>query len=57
MNAVVEMNATSNAVLDRLTGIERNTGDASSQLATMQQRMRNIESAIDDINTKGLKVR
>ena len=57
MNAVVEMNATSNAVLDRLTGIERNTGDASSQLATMQQRVRNIESAIDDMNTKGIKVR
>lgn len=57
MQAVQEINTTSNAILDRLTGIERHTSDASSQLATMQQRVRNIESAIDDINTKGLKVR
>ena len=57
MTAVQEMNATSNAMLDRLTGIERNTNDTNNTLTSMQQRMRNIESAIDDMNTKGIKVR
>lgn len=57
MQAVQEMNATSTAMLDRLAGIERNTGDTSAQLATVERRVRNIETALDDITSKGIKVR
>lgn len=57
MQAVQEMNVTSTAMLDRLAGIERNTGDTSAQLATVERRVRNIETALDDITSKGIKVR
>lgn len=52
-----ELNSTSNQILMRVTGIERNTGDTNTKLDAMATRLRRIEDEVSDINTKGIKLK
>lgn len=52
-----ELNATSNQILARVTGIERNTDETNNKLDNMNSRVRRIESSIDEIQTKGITIK
>lgn len=60
VQGMADLNRTGNAILDHVAGIH---GDTSSMdrkldgLKNIEQRARRIENAIEDINTKGLKMR
>lgn len=54
---VIELNRTSNAMLVKLTAIESNTAKTNDKLDTMNANIRNIKSNVDDIQTKGLRLR
>ena len=52
-----ELNATSNQILARVTGIERNTDETNNKLDNMNSRIRRIESSVDEIQTKGIRIK
>lgn len=52
-----DLNRTSNAVLDKLTGIEKNTSDANDKLDRVDKNIKDIKNTVDDIDRKGLKLR
>ena len=52
-----ELNATSNQILARVTGIERNTDETNNKLDNMNSRIRRIESSVDEIQTKGIIIK
>lgn len=52
-----ELNGTASLILDRVTGIERNTDEANNKLDNMGNRVRNIENTIDDIQRNGIRIR
>lgn len=54
---VIELNRTGNAMLVKLTAIENNTAKTNDKLDTMNTHIRNIKSNVDDIQTKGLRLR
>lgn len=54
---VIELNRTSTAILDKLTGIEDNTSKTNDKLDDMTTHIKNIKSNVDDIQTKGIKIR
>lgn len=54
---VIELNRTGNAMLVKLTEIESNTQKTNDKLDTMNTNIRNIKSNVDDIQTKGIKIR
>ena len=54
---VIELNRTGNAMLVKLTAIESNTAKTNDKLDTMNANIRNIKSNVDDIQTKGLRLR
>lgn len=54
---VIELNRTGNAMLVKLTEIEANTQKTNDKLETMNANIRNIKSNVDDIQTKGIKIR
>ncbi len=56
VQGMAELNATSNAILDRLTGIERNTDSTNDKLDNVRSEMRRVRDGIEDINTKGVKL-
>ncbi len=55
-----DLNRTSNAILAHVAGIHDDTESMDKKLDSLEkieQRTRRIENAIEDINTKGLKLR
>lgn len=54
---VIELNRTSNAMLTKLTEIETNTQRTNDRLDTMNTNIRNIKSNVDEIQTKGIRIR
>ena len=52
-----DLNRTSNAVLDKLTGIEKNTSEANDKLDRVDKNIKDIKNTVDDIDRKGLKLR
>lgn len=52
-----ELNRTSSAILDKVTGIEKNTSEANIKLDTMGKSMNNIKNTIDDIFIRGIKLK
>lgn len=52
-----ELNATSNQILARVTGIERNTDETNNKLDNINSRIRRIESSVDEIQTKGIRIK
>ncbi|MCM1166760.1 MAG: tape measure protein [Ruminococcus sp.] len=57
VQGVNELNATANAMLERLTGIERNTGETAEKLDTVRDDMRKVKNAVEDIQTQGLRLK
>lgn len=52
-----ELNRTSTAILDKVSDIEKHTNETNAKLDTMNNRIRNVESTVDDIYTKGIKLK
>lgn len=52
-----DLNRTSNAVLDKLTGIEKNTSEANDKPDRVDKNIKDIKNTVDDIDRKGLKLR
>lgn len=57
VQGLTELNVTANTMLQRLTGIETNTGETNDKLDTMQAQIRQVRDGIDDLNTKGIKLK
>ncbi|EJX05264.1 protein containing Tape measure domain protein [gut metagenome] len=57
MQGVNELNATANAMLQRLTGIEDNTGEMNERLQKTNRELTTIKSTLEDIQNRGLKVK
>lgn len=52
-----ELNRTSSAILDKVTGIEKNTSEANTKLDTMSKSVKEIKDTVDDISTRGIKLK
>ena len=52
-----DLNRTGNAVLDKLTGIEKNTSETNDKLDKVDKNIKDIKNTVDDIDRKGLKLR
>ncbi len=57
VQGVTELNATSNQILARVTGIERNTDETNTKLDNMNTRIKRIEDSVDDIQRAGIKIK
>ena len=57
VQGMAELNATSNLILARVTGIERNTDETNNKLDNMNSRIRRIESSVDEIQTRGIIIK
>ena len=57
VQGVNELNATSNQILEKVTGIERHTSDASKKLDDIDKKIKGVKDSVDDINLKGIKLR
>lgn len=56
VQGVQELNATGNAILERLTGIEEHTQDSAESLADVRSQVRSMRNTLDDIQLKGIKI-
>lgn len=56
VQGVNELNATSNQILVRVTGIERNTDETNTKLDNLNNRIRRIENDVNDMQTRGIKI-
>lgn len=54
---MVELNRTSNAILEKVTDIEKHTSDANDKLDDMGKDIKKMKGSIDDISTKGIKLK
>ena len=54
---MVELNRTSNAILEKVTDIERHTSDANEKLDNMGKDIKKMKGSIEDISTKGIKLK
>lgn len=52
-----DLNRTGNAVLDKLTGIEKNTSDTNIKLDNMGKNVKDIKDTVDDISSRGIKIK
>ena len=57
VQGVNDLNATSNQILEKVTGIERNTSDMNRKLDDIDKKTKSIKDSVDDINMKGIKLR
>lgn len=57
VQGVSELNATANAMLDRLTGIEDNTGQTNEKLDTLDNRVKRVSDTLETIQTSGLRLK
>lgn len=57
VQSVAELNMTSNAMLKCLTGIEQYTGDTAEHVEEMRSDVRKMKNAVDDITTRGIKLK
>ena len=57
VQGLAELNNTSNLILMRVTGIERNTDAANAKLERMDARMKSMDDSLDDIATRGIKLK
>lgn len=54
---MVELNRTSNAILEKVTDIEKHTSDANDKLDDMGKDIKKMKGSMDDISTKGIKLK
>ena len=52
-----DLNRTGNAVLDKLTGIEKNTSETNDKLDKVDKSIKDVKNMVDEIDRKGLKLR
>lgn len=52
-----ELNRTSSAILDKVTNIDKNTSEANTKLDTMSKSVKDIKDTVDDISTRGIKIK
>lgn len=52
-----ELNRTSNAILERLAGIEDNTKEINDKLDNVNGNVKRIHDTVDDIKTQGIKLK
>lgn len=52
-----ELNQTSNAMLEKLSGIEKNTASTNDKLDTMGKNIKTLKDTVDDISSRGLKLK
>ena len=57
VQGVNDLNETSNQILEKVSGIERNTSDSKKTLDDIDKKTKSIKDAVDDINMKGIKLR
>lgn len=57
VQSVAELNMTSNAMLKCLTGIEQYTSDTAEHVEEMRSDVRKMKNAVDDITTRGIKLK
>lgn len=52
-----ELNQTSNAMLEKLSGIEKNTASTNDKLDTMGKNIKTLKDTVDDISSRGIKLK
>lgn len=52
-----DLNRTGNAVLDKLTGIEKNTSETNDKLDKVDKSIKDVKNMVDEIDRRGLKLR
>lgn len=57
VQGINDLNRTSNAILDKLTGIEENTTGTNDRLDRVEKNTKDIKDSIDEIDRRGLKLR
>ena len=57
VQGVNDLNTTSNQILEKVSGIERNTSEANRKLDDIDKKTKSIKDSVDDINMKGIKLR
>lgn len=57
VQGVTELNRTSNAILDKVAGIERNTMNANSRLHEIQGELQAVKSSLDTIADRGVRIK
>lgn len=57
VQGVAELNATGNQILDKLSGIEDNTAKTAETLDDMKEEVKRVKDAVEDITTKGIKLK
>lgn len=57
VQGLAELNVTSNAILEKVAGVEKNTADANDKLDTVASVLRSVKANVEDLNTKGVRVR
>lgn len=57
VQGMADLNRTGNAVLDKLAGIEKNTSDTNIKLDNMGKNVKDIKDTVDDINSRGIKIK
>lgn len=57
VQGMADLNRTGNAVLDKLTGIEKNTSETNDKLDKVDKSIKDVKNMVDEIDRKGLKLR
>ena len=57
VQGVTELNRTGNAILEKVTGIEKNTKETNDKLDKMSNDVKNMKSSLDNIETKGIYIK
>lgn len=52
-----ELNSTSNAILDKVAGIEKNTAKSAENLDDVKDSVKKIKNTVDEIQSQGIKLR
>ena len=57
VQGVNDLNATANAILDKVTSIDRTTQNMDRTMDETKKVVKNLQNAVDDINMKGIKLK
>lgn len=57
VQGVNDLNSTSNQILERVIGIERNTNTTNDRLNNIDSKIRSIKDSVEDIYLKGIKLK
>lgn len=57
VQGLAELNRTSNLILERVAGVERNTSETNTRLESMGKSVDLIKATVDDISVRGIKLK